>query len=164
MYWAQDLVTVLVTRARVSFEVVPRARALRVVCCCRVLCRSDLHARCRTALCAHCGAEADCNGVSVASWGTSCSHVFSTPSPTNCEAEPGAITHAITCTAKKKPWPRSIIACRRSKTAKFAMQRCTRVPRDVDASVDDASREADRANSSIRTTLLDGGTVLLLQH
>jgi hypothetical protein len=91
-------------------------------------------------------------------------HVFSTPSPTNCEAEPGAITHAITCTAKKKPWPRSIIACRRSKTAKFAMQRCTRVPRDVDASVDDASREADRANSSIRTTLLDGGTVLLLQH
>ena len=58
----------------------------------------------------------------------------------------------------------SIIACRRSKTAKFAMQRCTRVPRDVDASVDDASREADRANSSIRTTLLDGGTVLLLQH
>jgi hypothetical protein len=48
--------------------------------------------------------------------------------------------------------------------AKFAMPRCTRVPRDVDASVVDASREADRANSSIRTTLLDGGTVLLLQH
>jgi len=47
--------------------------------------------------------------------------------------------------------------------AKFAMPTCTRVPRDVDASVD-ASREADRANSSIRTTLLDGGTVLLLQH